>query len=145
MAKNFDKYLNNINEEEVSPVEAALEASGNYAPKTKRLKLNPSELSENPKLNSLFEIKDDVLQKITESMKKNGFNEEEPITLWVNPENGKMEILDGHTRKIGAEKAGLKIVSCVVKNNIKTIEQAVEYAKNRQRNRRNLTPEELLR
>ena len=90
----------------------------------------------------LFTIKSSTLSAITKSMKKDGFNEAEPLVYWQVKGVGHV-LVDGHTRLESAKQAGLTNVHAIrmdFDNELK----AVEYAISRQKNRRNLTGDEFL-
>ena len=90
----------------------------------------------------LFTIKSSTLSAITKSMKKDGFNEAEPLVYWHVKNIGNV-LVDGHTRLEAAKQAGLGGVHAIgmdFDNELK----AVEYAISRQKNRRNLTDGEML-
>lgn len=90
----------------------------------------------------LFTIKSSTLSAITKSMKKDGFNEAEPLVYWHVKNVGNV-LVDGHTRLEAAKQAGLGGVHAIgmdFDNELK----AVEYAISRQKNRRNLTDGEML-
>ena len=90
----------------------------------------------------LFTIKSSTLSAITKSMKKDGFNEAEPLVYWHVKNVGNV-LVDGHTRLEAARQAGLGGVHAIgmdFDNELK----AVEYAISRQKNRRNLTDGEML-
>ena len=90
----------------------------------------------------LFTIKSSTLSAITKSMKKDGFNEAEPLVYWQVKGVGHV-LVDGHTRLESAKQAGLTNVHAIrmdFDNELK----AVEYAISRQKNRRNLTDAEML-
>ncbi len=90
----------------------------------------------------LFTIKSSTLSAITKSMKKDGFNEAEPLVYWHVKNVGNV-LVDGHTRLEAAKQAGLGGVHAIgmdFDNELK----AVEYAISRQKNRRNLTDAEMI-
>ena len=86
----------------------------------------------------LFPVREKVLSEIIADMEANGFDAAHPIVVW------NMVVVDGHTRLRAAIAAGLKnvvIASCDFADE----NEALEYAINAQRHRRNLTDAELLK
>jgi ParB family chromosome partitioning protein len=90
---------------------------------------------------SLFPIREDVLARIVADMKKNGFDKARPITVWAGQ---KFTVVDGHTRLLAARKLGIPSVPIVFRE-FANEREALKYAIDSQRNRRNLTDAELLR
>ena len=90
----------------------------------------------------LFTIKSSTLSAITKSMKKDGFNEAEPLVYWHVKNVGNV-LVDGHTRLEAAKQAGLGGVHAIGVDFDDEL-KAVEYAISRQKNRRNLTDGEML-
>lgn len=90
----------------------------------------------------LFTIKSSTLSAITKSMKKDGFNEAEPLVYWHVKNVGNV-LVDGHTRLEAARQAGLGGVHAIGMDFDSEL-KAVEYAISRQKNRRNLTDGEML-
>ncbi|MFA6717088.1 MAG: ParB N-terminal domain-containing protein [Victivallales bacterium] len=89
---------------------------------------------------TLFPIKENVLKKITEDMKTNGYDCAHPITVWAG---NRCKVIDGNTRLEAALKAGMSTIPVVLKE-FKTEDKALQYAIKSQSNRRNLTDSELL-
>jgi len=81
-------------------------------------------------------------------MAANGYDQSQPIIVWdrTAEEGNKnaLYIVDGHTRKCAAAKAGISRVP-VVKMNFPTEEEALQYAIHNQRDRRNITDADLIR
>lgn len=144
--KNFEAMIEEAKDSlknRETRIDAYYEAADNAPLFDKKKDIRLSDLFENDKLSHIYPINDATLSKIVESMKIKDYDVAEPITVWLNPENNRYEPIDGHTRLTAARIVGFKTIPCVVKP-FTNIEQAVEYAHHRQRNRRNLTPEELL-
>ncbi len=90
---------------------------------------------------TLFKMDEAVLKSIEEDMRKNGYDMVHPVVIW----GGNMGILiDGHTRLEAATNAGLLDIPVVAKD-FEDEEEALEYAIKSQRNRRNLSNDELLK
>lgn len=87
----------------------------------------------------LFPIREAVLNEIAEDMKINGFDTALPIVIWAGH---KVTVVDGHTRLAAAIKVGLSKVPIKLKE-FASEDDALKYAIKSQRNRRNLTDEEL--
>jgi protein gp37/ParB-like chromosome segregation protein Spo0J len=85
---------------------------------------------------TLFPMSDVVLAAITESMRQQGFDPAEPLELWGDV------VVDGHTRLKAAAQAGVQAVEVCAKD-FADERAALEYAIRRQRDRRNLTPNEM--
>lgn len=88
----------------------------------------------------LFPIQENILNEIVEDMKKHGFDNSRPIVLW---QGHRSIVLDGHTRLRAAELCNIFEVPTEVKD-FSTEKEALEYTIRCQRNRRNLTDQELL-
>ena len=82
----------------------------------------------------LFPVKEEMLESITEDMKKNGFDRTQPLIIWKE----KKTLIDGHTRLQAVKNAGIKEVP-VIYVSLKDREAATEYAYALQFKRRNLT------
>ena len=89
---------------------------------------------------SLFPIREDVLERITEDMKQNGFDYAQPIILWAGHH---FTVINGHIRLMAARKLGISMIPVVI-HEFETESEAIEYAIKSQRNRRNLTDAELM-
>lgn len=90
---------------------------------------------------SLFPIREAVLNRIIADMKQNGFDNAHPIIVQAG---NKLTVVDGHTRLIAAKRLGIKTIPVVVRD-FENEAKALEYAIDAQRNRRNLTDAELMR
>lgn len=88
----------------------------------------------------LYPIKSEILDAVISDMKVNGYNEGFPLHVWVNDK--KYVVLDGHTRLKAAKACGIGTIPCHVLE-FKTELEALEYAIRSQRDRRNLSKEEL--
>lgn len=88
----------------------------------------------------LFMIRPADLANITDSMKKKGYDTAHPIVIWGGHDG---VVVDGHTRLQAAKDAGLLDVA-VIAHDFADEDEALEYAIGSQRNRRNLTPGEMM-
>ena len=105
----------------------------------KNLKIKDIELI--PEFEKLLAMDDSVVSAMTESMKKEGFKPGHELHIWAH--NGKYILIDGHTRRHCAIKAGVTSVPCII-HHFKTIAEARTFALREQVNRRNLTSQGLL-
>jgi ParB family chromosome partitioning protein len=90
---------------------------------------------------SLFPVREDVLNRIIADMKQNGFDGAHPIIVWGGH---KQTVIDGHIRLIAAAKLGFRKIPVVLRN-FSNEAEALEYAIDAQRNRRNLTDAEMMK
>lgn len=88
----------------------------------------------------LFSINPKTLESIVADMQKNGFDEAQPVILWLG---NKSILIDGHTRLEASKIAGIKEIPAIFKP-FDDEAAALKYAIKCQRNRRNLTAEEIL-
>jgi len=91
--------------------------------------------------NMIFPIQDAVVRKITDRMKKIGFDPAHPITVWMTD---KPVVLDGHTRLQVALSLGIEEVPVVLKE-FDDVADALDYAVGQQIERRNITLAEMVR
>jgi len=104
---------------------------------------NINDIILHPKFQRLFKIDDNVLERITNSIKESGFDITQPLHLFEI--DGKLFILDGYTRYFASLKAKIEFIPCHVHTEIKSFEEAYQYALRLQINRRNLSSLELLK
>jgi ParB family chromosome partitioning protein len=90
-------------------------------------------------LSQIFPIKEQNLNEITESIRKDGYDKSQPIVI----DRETKAVIDGHTRLAAAKKAELAEIP-VVERSFASKEDAILYCYNRQLQRRNLTPAEIL-
>ncbi|EID84375.1 putative transcriptional regulator [Treponema sp. JC4] len=94
-----------------------------------------------PEFQKLLVMEEDVLEKMKQSMKEEGFKSGHEIHIW---KRGKEYILiDGHTRKTAWESLGNKTIPCII-HNFANLEEAKTFAIKEQINRRNLSGQALL-
>ena len=78
-----------------------------------------------PEFQKLLVMEEDVLEKMKQSMKEEGFKSGHEIHIW---KRGKEYILiDGHTRKCAWESLGNKTIPCII-HNFADIEEAKTFA-----------------
>jgi len=92
-----------------------------------------------PEISKIFKPDEKVVNEICESIKKDEFHKEEPLTLWA----GHLILVDGHQRYYAAKKAGIDEVPYIEKN-FESREAASFYTFERQVVRRNLTGADIL-
>lgn len=91
---------------------------------------------------SIFTKQGKVVEDITKSMNESGFHNEEPIVIAKLPDGTILGVADGNTRLMVAKEIGLDEVPVVYKT-FDSLEDAIQYAKDRQFHRRNLTQAEI--
>lgn len=94
-----------------------------------------------PEFETLLTMDDSVVNTMTESMKTEGFKPGHELHIWAH--DGKFILIDGHTRRHCAIKAGLTSVPCII-HHFENLEEAKKYAIREQIDRRNLSGEALL-
>lgn len=94
-----------------------------------------------PEFETLLAMDDSVVNAMTESMKSEGFKPGHELHVWAHA--GKHILIDGHTRRHCAIKAGLTSVPCII-HHFDTLEEAKKFAIREQTDRRNLSGEALL-
>ena len=87
---------------------------------------------------AVFKQEDDKVQRIAEDMKANGFDKSQPIILDEN-----YAILDGNSRFMACQIAGIKKVPVIIKK-FASKKEALLYALGLQMNRRNIADESIL-
>lgn len=87
-----------------------------------------------------FPIHDDTVLAIRIDMNANGYDPAFPVILWEKDNI----LVDGHTRLIAAQEAGLENVPALLKP-FESEDDAILYAFHLQRNRRNLSDEQIIR
>ena len=106
-----------------------------------------SEIEEHPDFKSLFKIDDELLKRIVESIKKNGFDASQPVHIWVKTdEDGTSHnyLIDGYTRIAALKQSGHETVP-YFEHKFESFDNAYKYVLGLQVNRRNLESSELLR
>lgn len=103
--------------------------------------LDISKININDELASVFEQDKDVVERLVADMKKNGFSKAHPIhVFWYN---GKLYLVDGHTRFTAAKKAGITKVYVQI-HDFNNIAEAKLFSMQEQFNRRNTNDATLL-
>jgi ParB family chromosome partitioning protein len=104
--------------------------------------MKTSEIRTHNDIAKLFQIKPEMVDIITDSMLKQGYDTSQPLSIGQIKGIGEY-LIDGHTRLIAAKKAGLEEVP-VKKKYFDCLEDAQQYTVKRQVERRNLTEQEIL-
>ena len=99
-----------------------------------------SELEVQTPFDSIFPMGDETLDSIRLDMEANGYDPVFPIVVW----DGRNIVVDGHTRFSAAKSAGLEEVPVVFKE-FDSEDDAIRYSFHVQRNRRNLSDDDILR
>ncbi|WP_407428715.1 ParB/RepB/Spo0J family partition protein [Treponema sp.] len=95
-----------------------------------------------PEFEKMLAMDESVINAMTESMKAEGFKPGHELHVWSH--DGKYILIDGHTRRYCAIKAGLISVPCIV-HHFETFEEAKQFALREQTDRRNLSDQEIAR
>ena len=95
-----------------------------------------------PEFEKMLAMDESVINAMTESMKVEVFKPGHELHVWSH--DGKYILIDGHTRRYCAIKAGLISVPCVV-HQFETFEEAKQFALREQTDRRNLSDQEIAR
>ena len=112
---------------------------------SKQIKI--SEIEEHSDFKSLFTIDEDVLERIKDSMTKNGFDNSQPVHIWhITDDDGKEHfyLIDGYTRLAALKEIGTETVP-YYEHKFNNFEEAYTYVMGLQVNRRNLSGIELLK
>lgn len=101
---------------------------------------DPEELRTAEPFESLFPIDPGTKAEIAESMKDRGYDPAHPVSVWRQ----RCVVVDGHTRRLAAIETGIREIS-VCFHDFADEEEALKYAIDCQRKRRNITNAEILR
>jgi len=94
-----------------------------------------------PEFEKMLAMDESVVSAMTESMKSEGFKSGHELHVWLH--DGKYILIDGHTRRYCAMKAGMSSVPCII-HHFDSLEEAKKFAIREQTDRRNLSGEALL-
>lgn len=123
-------------------------ASGNDVPiaderkKFSRMMLI-EEIEEHPDFKILYNINPELLERIVSSMKESGFDDSQPVHIWLTEDNHSY-LIDGYTRYTASKKAGITSIP-VFEHRFKSFDETYKYVLSLQVNRRNLDPDELIK
>jgi ParB family chromosome partitioning protein len=101
------------------------------------------DIEEHADFKALYKIDAGVLERIVKSMKENGFDESQPVHIWLT-EDGHKYLIDGYTRYTASKKAGITSLP-VYEHSFKSFDETYKYVLGLQVNRLNLNGDELLR
>jgi hypothetical protein len=101
--------------------------------------VDPGDLAVGPPFSELFPIRAAILDRIAESMARDGYDKAHPIVVW----RARNLVVEGHTRRQAAIKAGVEPLAYL--RDFADEDEALLYAIASQRDRRNLTDAELVR
>ncbi|MBQ8678311.1 MAG: hypothetical protein IJ530_00945 [Treponema sp.] len=104
-------------------------------------------IEEHEKFRELYSIDDDLLDRITEDMRRNRFDESQPVHIWLKTDGDGAEhfyLIDGYTRVKAARLAGLLTVP-YFEHHFDSFEEAHRYALHIQVDRRNLDDSDFLK
>lgn len=100
-------------------------------------------IEEHPDFKALYKIDPGVLERIVKSMTESGFDDSQPVHIWIT-EDGHKYLIDGYTRFTASKKAGITSLP-VYEHKFKDFDETYKYVLGLQVNRRNLDGDELLR
>ena len=105
-----------------------------------------SSIEPHPKFKTLFSIDEDLLNRIADSMKKNGFDNSQAVHIWKTKENGIEHnyLIDGYTRVAACKIAGITMIP-YYKHTFETFDETYKYTLHLQTDRRNLEGIDLLK
>jgi ParB family chromosome partitioning protein len=106
--------------------------------------MDPKEIKTHPTFESLFSIREDVLQRIEEDMRANKFDQSQPVILANWEGQDEFVCIDGHTRLQAAIRAGIEEIPVWIKEDFDTEGEVLKHAMKLQANRRNMTDAELM-
>lgn len=99
-----------------------------------------------PKFKILFNIEEELKDRISTDMNDNGYDASQPVHIWVQIDEDDVThyyLIDGYTRVEAAKKAGLKTIP-YFEHKFDTFEEAHRYVLHLQVDRRNLDSNTLL-
>ena len=96
---------------------------------------------ERAQMSSIYRIDSEAIDRIAASMKRDGFDETQPITLWAHPVTGVVGIIDGWHRYEAAEAAGVEPVFAAFEG---SESEAAEYIGKRNSDRRNMNKSQII-
>jgi hypothetical protein len=107
-----DTDLNNDGiQDVVSPV--VLNGGSAAKPRSSSCKSTPEITQINPRnlipTQTRNEMSSSQIKRLTKSMEKNGFDQDQPVDVWQRPD-GRLEIQDGHHRTEAAKQSGLDTI-----------------------------------
>lgn len=104
-------------------------------------------IEEHERFKNLYKIDEFVLERITNHMDSNGFDESQPVHIWVTTDENETThyyLIDGYTRLTAAKKVGLIQVPYYEHTEFTNFDEAYKYVLHLQTDRRNLDGIDLL-
>ncbi len=105
-----------------------------------------NKIEEHEKFKSLYTINDELLERIVNNMTENGFDQSQPVHIWILKEEDETEhfyLIDGYTRIAASKKAGYTTVP-YFEHHFESFDEAYHYVLHLQIDRRNLSGQEFL-
>ena len=99
-----------------------------------------------PKFKVLFNIEEELKNRISTDMNDNGYDASQPVHIWLTTDDDEIThyyLIDGYTRVEAAKQAGLKTIP-YFEHKFETFEEAHRYVLHLQVDRRNLDGNTLL-
>ncbi|MCR4823012.1 MAG: ParB/RepB/Spo0J family partition protein [Treponema sp.] len=129
----FNKIINKSNEaaEKINSVAKTLLSD-------KVMMVSLDKLHFDKDFKAVFNQEEDKVERIAQNMKANGFDKSQPIIIDEN-----YAILDGNSRYLASQKAGIKKVPVIIKL-FESKKEALLYEINLQMNRRNIKDDSVL-
>lgn len=100
--------------------------------------VNINKLKFDKNFKELFSQEPEKVERIAQDMKEHGFDKSQPIIVTKD-----FLILDGNSRYLSSQKAGISVVPVIIKN-FTNKEEALRYELHLQLDRRNLTDSQIL-
>lgn len=105
-----------------------------------------NKIEEHEKFKSLYTINNELLERITKNMKEKGFDQSQPVHIWITTDDSGTEhfyLIDGYTRLTALRNAGFTTVP-YFEHRFETFEDAYRYVLHLQIDRRNLSGQEFM-
>ncbi len=105
-----------------------------------------NKIEEHKKFKSLYTINDELLERIVDNMVKDGFDQSQPVHIWIVKDENNTEhnyLIDGYTRIAASKKAGFLTVP-YFEHHFENFEEAYHYVLHLQIDRRNLSGQEFM-
>lgn len=106
----------------------------------KIIKVKTSSILKEEELVKKFKMDAETKNRIKDDMRLNGFSKAHPIHVWLH--EGKLILVDGHTRFQAASELGFQYVWIQI-HNFTSMQEALMFSMQEQFNRRNITDSEL--
>lgn len=103
-------------------------------------------IEEHEKFKNLYSIDENLVERIVQNIKENGFDKSQPVHIWISSDDNGIShnyLIDGYTRLQAARLANLVTVP-YFEHNFDTFEEAYRYVLHLQIDRRNLSGADFL-